>query len=37
MNRYFATVECGFQGCFARMVQLGQVLSLKKRIFWSSQ
>ena len=37
MDHYFATVECGFQGCFARRVQLGQVLSLKKRIFWSSQ
>ncbi len=32
MDRHFATVKCGFPGCFAREVQLGQKAALYCRV-----
>jgi len=37
MDRHFATAECGFQGCFAGRVQLGQVAAVYCRVSTSDQ
>ena len=37
MDRHFATAECGFQGYFARRVQLGQIAAVYCRVSTSDQ
>jgi DNA invertase Pin-like site-specific DNA recombinase len=37
MDRHFATAECGFQACFAKRVQLGQIAAIYCRVSTSDQ
>ena|ERR1035437_3396694 len=37
MDRYSGTAECGFQGCFAERVQLGQIAAIYCRVSTSDQ